>query len=123
MISTVIWISSNEAKSFRLNPDQIQERHFHAHETVKDHHENAERTSPQFFREIAAACTEGNKDRYLILGPGQAKLHFVDYLKRHHAAAAERIAGVESVDKMTQGELLDFAHRFFKKADAFETIG
>jgi stalled ribosome rescue protein Dom34 len=122
MISTVIWISSIEARSFRLKPSQIEERHFHSHETIRERHENSKHSSEHFFQEVSQTLLV-NEDRYLILGPGQAKLHFVSYVKQHNPAAAQRIAGVESIDKMTDGEILDFAHRFFKHIDTFEKLG
>jgi stalled ribosome rescue protein Dom34 len=123
MISTVIWISSIEARSFRLNPAQIEERHFHSNESNRERHQHEKHSSDHFFREVAQALLTNNQERYLILGPGQAKSHFVSYLKQHNQAAAQRIVSVESIDKMTDGEILDFAHRFFRKIDTFEKLG
>ena len=39
------------------------------------------------------------------------------YLKAHRADVAKKVAGVETVDHPSEGELLKFARKYFTAAD------
>lgn len=71
---------------------------------------------PKFFDAVVQAI--GNAREVLIVGPGNAKLSFNHDLERHHAKVASRVVGVESMDHPSNGELLAFARKYFKKYDA-----
>lgn len=127
MISSALWISSNEARAFRLTPDKVENHHFHRHGPHRhpvEHGKNhpVSEDSNRFFHEVADALMKNGNDRFLLVGPGPAKLHFKDWVAKHLPKAAERIIGVEPMDKATDGEIVDFAHRYFRKVDKFEAI-
>lgn len=125
MISSAIWISSNEARAFRLTPDKVEHHHFKKHgpqhhAVQHGRHHTESQDDEKFFGEVGEALMKNTKDRFLIVGPGPAKLHFKTYLNRHFPLAAAAIVGVEPMDHATDGEILDFAHHFFRKIDTFE---
>ena len=52
----------------------------------------------------------------LIVGPATAKMEFAKYIRAHNSALARAIEGVETVNHPTEGELLNLAYSFFKRA-------
>lgn len=74
-----------------------------------------------FFDEVTAAL--GNAREILVVGPGSAKLEFRKDLDARHKAVAGRVVGVESADHPTEGELLAYARKYFKKVDALRGEG
>jgi hypothetical protein len=49
----------------------------------------------------------------LVSGPANAKLELMKHLARHDPALLEKVAGVQTVDHPTDGQLLDLARRHF----------
>jgi stalled ribosome rescue protein Dom34 len=75
----------------------------------EDHH---------FFDEIVAAI--GSAQEVLLVGPGTAKLEFEKDLAKRHAEVAKRIVGMEPLDHPSDGQLLAFARKYFKRYDALQ---
>ena len=73
-------------------------------------------TDHAFFDDVTAAL--GDAREILIVGPGSAKTELLHELEARHAAVAKRVVGVEGADHPTDGELLAFARKYFKKVDA-----
>ena len=121
MIASAIWISSDEARSFRFTPEKVLEQHFkksdhgnHAKSQVS-HHADAHEDD-KFFKVVADALVKESPDRFLLMGSGAAKTHFNTYLGKNFPRS--KIVGVETTDKMSDKEMIDFAHTFFKKIDS-----
>jgi hypothetical protein len=53
----------------------------------------------------------------LITGPGTAKVAFERYIQNKHPDVAKRIVGVETMDHPSDGELLAYARKYFKRVD------
>ena len=66
-----------------------------------------------FFDQVATALQTASE--VLIVGPGTAKKSFEAHLHHRHAEVARRIVGVETLDHPTDGELLAYARKFFKR--------
>lgn len=121
MISSAIWISSEEAKVFKFTPEGVATHHLqadhlkHKAETDGKNHLKREGDSEKFFHEVALYLGKDDSARWLIVGAGVAKSQFKHHLEKHHTLVSEKIAGVEAIDKSTDGEIKDFAHDFFKK--------
>jgi stalled ribosome rescue protein Dom34 len=124
MISSVLWISSEEAKVFKFNPDAVETHHMKAdHLKNRDendgkHHLKRDGESEKFFHEVAHFLEKDSSARWLIVGAGVAKTQFKHHLDKHHAQLVPKISGVEAIDKSTDGEIQNFAHDFFKKHPA-----
>ena len=69
----------------------------------------------EFFDEIVHAL-EGAQE-ILVCGPGTAKTEFMQHVERLHHALKPRIFGVETVDHPSDGQLLQYARKYFKAAD------
>lgn len=69
-----------------------------------------------FFDDVATAL--GDAREILIVGPGGAKQELMHDLQARHAGVAKRVVAVETADHPSDGELLAFARKYFKKVDA-----
>jgi stalled ribosome rescue protein Dom34 len=70
----------------------------------------------QFFDEITQAIAGSNE--ILVTGPGTAKVAYMTDLEKRNATVAKQVVGVEALDHPSDGELLAFAKRYFKRVDA-----
>ena len=68
-----------------------------------------------FFDEVAEKLAGAGE--ILIVGPANAKFGFLKRLQKKHAPIAENVVGIETVDHPTDGQLLNFARAYFRKAD------
>ncbi len=68
-----------------------------------------------FLEQVAGAVA--GSGTLLITGPAGAKKELAACLERDRPAVAARLAGVETLDHPTDGQLLAFGRRFFKADD------
>lgn len=117
MANYVVWLDSAEAKIFELHPEQVEAkslvrreiRHHNGVEKQQNNHKNAEK----FFHEVAGAVSGAHE--ILLVGPGEAKVHFQSHLQRHHhPGIGEKIVGVETIDHPTDGQIIALGKKFFK---------
>jgi stalled ribosome rescue protein Dom34 len=121
-VHAVVWIDHQEARIIRFDRDESDESVVHAeggkhHLHVKAGTRAGSRApeDQEFFHEVAATLTDART--VLVGGPSNAKGEFVKHLQRHDPELAKRVAGVEPMDHLTDGELLAHAHQFFRRAD------
>ncbi len=119
----IVWLDHHEARIIDFSVDDkhvvtVQQeggqRKVHLKSTVigsgkakQDHH---------YFDEIVESL--GNVREILITGPGSAKTEFSKDLAKRHADVAKRVVGIESLDHPSDGELLAYAKKSFKRIDA-----
>jgi hypothetical protein len=127
---TVIWIDHKEARIFRVHPETaghvrpvpIDEttvhaptHHIHRHPKgqgeAREHPEDAKR----FFHEVAQALD--GADPILIVGPSSAKLEFFRYVHEHERRLEPKVVGIETLDHLTDGEIVAFARKCFARSD------
>ncbi|HEX4982202.1 MAG TPA: hypothetical protein VFV63_10910 [Ilumatobacteraceae bacterium] len=68
-----------------------------------------------FYDEVAEALHDMRE--VLITGPGTAKIAFQRYIQNKHPDVAKRVVGVETMDHPSDGELLAYARKYFKRVD------
>jgi stalled ribosome rescue protein Dom34 len=73
------------------------------------------RDDVDFFDEVVRLI--GKVPEVLIVGPGLAKTSFERYVRTNHPLLARRIAGVETVDHPTAGQIVKFAKQYFRGVD------
>jgi stalled ribosome rescue protein Dom34 len=117
-----IWIDHREARVFHLNADQADEATVHAAHSPRHLHSKAGSPSgthvtadPEFYRDVAAAVADAHE--ILIAGPSSAKTELVKYLHKHSPGTLDRVVGIETLDQMTDPQLLAEARRYFARAD------
>lgn len=114
---SVIWIDRENARVFHISDDKMERKVLklrHAdHHTHRRDARDKDREEPSLYLEAAGELT--SSDRILILGPGVAKHHFHAYLSEHQPFVAKKVAGVETVDHPSDGEVAAMAKKFFDK--------
>ena len=122
MAHCVLWLDSEKAELFNLNPEGIVKTHLERkninHHTFnnKDHHGDA--NTENYYKELSAML--GGANEILIVGPGLAKNHFKTYLETHFKnGIAKNIVGTESTDHPTDNQIIAVARKFFKTYNLF----
>ena len=121
----VVWIDHSEARIFHVDAEKIDEKslqapthHVHRHPKGATAEHNHPDDAHRYFRDVAAAL-EG-AGRVLVVGPSTAKLQFIHYAYKHDRTLEPRIAGVETVDHPTDGQLVAYAKRYFAADDRMQ---
>jgi stalled ribosome rescue protein Dom34 len=115
----VVWIDHREARVFHfdregvekmvIHPDKPSRHIHHKANTIGSGHSPEDR---QYLEQVTAAISDAQA--ILITGPADAKMHLVRHIKDHDAKLAARIAGIESIDHPSDGQLLAHARTYFK---------
>lgn len=121
-IHAVVWLDHREAKVVDFSVDDkhvVNVHHKGGHRQV--HHRAGVMGSGHsaddghFFDAIVQALDDAQE--ILVTGPGNAKIGFREHVAKKHAAVSRRIVGVEPLDHPTEGELLAYARKYFKRVD------
>jgi hypothetical protein len=110
-----IWIDHEQARICHVAPNTLVTRPPHsihrdpARSAVeaKDHPEATRR----FFGEVSRSL--GDTVGILIVGPSSAKHEFLRYLQMHDPSVELRIAGVETLDRPSDAQLIALANKHF----------
>ena len=120
----LVWIDHGMARIFAVTRREMTELatlyapdegrgHIHHHAgTPGPGHEPM---SEEFLKKVAAELHDPAE--ILIAGPAQAKHVLKTYLAKKAPAVSERIIAVGAFKEASDGELHDFARRFFHSAD------
>ena len=116
-----VWIDHQEAKIYHVDAATFEAkdihapgRHVHRHPTVTADHKHPIDLQ-HFFKDVVHAL-EGAEE-ILIVGPATAKLELIKYVHKHLPALDHKIVGVETVDHPTDGQLVAYARKYFRKVD------
>ena len=118
----VVWIDHRQARIFHFDATEADERdvrpkdpapHLHHHANSIGSGHAAE--DQKFLHQVAASI--GDAKEALITGPANAKHELMKHIGHHDPEIAKIIVGVETLDHPTDGELVDYARRYFRKVD------
>jgi hypothetical protein len=123
----VVWIDHLEARIFRFNRDDVESMVIHPHNPTRHIHHKANvigsghaAENQSYLHDVVRAISDAGV--VLITGPANAKTELVKHIHRHDPALIDKIAGIESVDHPTDGELVAHARRYFKAADQMRPL-
>ncbi len=118
----VVWIDHREARVFHFNPTDADKQVIHADKPFKQVHHRAGPAGPgraeadqEFMHAVAQAISDAGA--VLITGPGNAKDELMKHIESHDAPLKKLIAGVETVDHPSDGQLVAHARKYFKAED------
>lgn len=118
----VVWIDHREARVFHFSPTEIDKLVLHPdHPTKHIHHKAGEIGSGHatgdhdFLHAVAQSVADAGA--ILITGPGKAKNELVAHIDHHDPKLKKLIAGVETVDHPSDGQLVAHARKYFKAED------
>lgn len=118
----VIWIDHREARVFHFSPTDVDglivrpehpTRHIHHKANcIGSGHAAADRDYLQ-----AVVKSVEHAGEILITGPANAKLELIKYIHQRAPDRMNCVAGVETVDRPSDGELVAYARKYLKAAD------
>ncbi len=117
----VVWLDHREARIFAFGGGDVQFQRVRSEQPGRVHHKAGSigaghaTADPDYLAAIAKAL--GPAREILLTGPAEAKTELTHWLEKHAPDVAERILGVETLDRFTDGEIVAFARRFFARED------
>lgn len=120
MKSKVVYVTSDEAQIITLLEGDRETVTLHKHgqkhdaETHGKHQLKKNDDTEHFFHEVATALT-GDESRILLIGPAQAKERLSSHIERDHKNLFKSIVGTETVDKLTNPQMVAFGRDYFTK--------
>ena len=121
MSACVIWMDSEHAKIFKISATGVEKKLMKHHDVAphSSHHDNHKQNAEEkFYHDVATEVSAA--DELLVFGAGVAKTHFKTHLeKHHHNQLAKHLVGVETLEHLTDNQILEAARKFFKKYNAY----
>jgi stalled ribosome rescue protein Dom34 len=118
----VVWIDHREAHVIRFGATGSERKVIHSkHEPQQLYHKansigsGRAALDKQFFNNVTAAIADASA--VVITGPASAKTELVNYIHAHKPTLSKAIRSVETLDHPSEGELLNFARKYFESAD------
>ena len=118
----VVWLDHSEAHVFHFTPEDVQK--LTAQSTELRPHQHHKRGSigsgnakeDHAYFEHIAGLLNGSQE-ILVVGPAKAKLDLIKHIHKHHQEMVPKIAGVETLDHPTDGQLVAYARKYFHAKD------
>jgi stalled ribosome rescue protein Dom34 len=118
----VVWIDHREARVFHFSPTEIDKLTLRPdHPTKHIHHKAGSIGSGhatadhEFLHAVAQSVADAGA--ILLTGPGKAKNELAAHIEQHDPKLKKLIAGIETVDHPSDGELVAHARKYFKAED------
>ena len=118
---TVVWIDHQRAHVIKFDLEKSESVELHAHGGAAHlHHKHGAVGSGhapvnhQYYEAVSQALK--GSPGILVTGPASAKNELVKHIQEHDRVLAKAIAGVESLDHPTVGEILAHARQWFDAA-------
>jgi hypothetical protein len=120
----MVWIDHQVARLYgATREDLVELTVIHAADEGRGHvHHKAGTMGPghvdlrhNYLKDVATALQDARE--LLIVGPADAKHQLKNYLAANAPILAQRVVGVEPMDKCSAGDLQAFASLFFRQAD------
>lgn len=128
MSALVTWINSHEARIFKFKPTgvevskvEIHGPHHHA-EVHGKNHTKSEGDIEKFYRQVITTLGAEKDAQWLILGPGLAHTHLKHIVDKDFPQLSKCIVAVEPMANATDGQIQDYARKFFKHRGVFEAL-
>uniref|UniRef100_E6QT65 Translational machinery protein n=1 Tax=mine drainage metagenome TaxID=410659 RepID=E6QT65_9ZZZZ len=114
----IVWIDHVEAHIIGINPDDVENSVVKPAQPPHHLHKGAGHApEDQHYYHAVVEALRGIKE-VLIVGPADAKLNLIKHIYKHDHDLVANIVGVETVDHPSDAQLLAYARKYFKVADA-----
>jgi stalled ribosome rescue protein Dom34 len=118
----VVWLDHHEARVFHFSPTEVERMVLHPDHPTRHIHHKANSIGSghaaedhNFFQAITRSIADAGA--VLVTGPGNAKNALVKHIDQHYPKLMQIIAGVETIDHPSDGQLVALARHYFKAAD------
>lgn len=117
-LHAIVWIDHKEAKIFHVDPKQIDKVVVPSHASGHHAHHKANTTGSghrgvdkEFFGRVVSGLADTAE--ILVVGPGNAKSEFKNYVAESAPSIAKQIVGVESLDHPSDRQLVALGREYF----------
>lgn len=118
----VIWIDHLEARIFQFGREEVDRLVLHPHNPTRHIHHKANTTGSghaaedqDFLHQVVVAVAGAGT--VLVTGPANTKTELLKHIHHHDPQLMSIIAGVETVDRPSDGSLVAYAKHYFMAAD------
>ncbi|HWA88774.1 MAG TPA: hypothetical protein VG889_01980 [Rhizomicrobium sp.] len=117
----VVWLDRREARIFEFGGEDIRFQRIRNENAGHIHHKAGSvgaghaPVEGEYLAAIAKALVPVHE--ILLTGPAQTKTELTRWLEKHAPEIAERVLGVETLDRFSDGEIVAFARKFFARED------
>ena len=111
----VAWVDHQNAQVLQFDADPVQVDHINAHGRYIRQHGSAVRSEHEFFADVCDAMAGINE--LLVCGPKTGLADFKHYADKHRPETARRLVGYETLDRVSDNQLVAKAREFFLKHD------
>ena len=114
-IHAVCWLDHQNAQVLQFDATQVTSDKVEAHTHYTRQHGSEVRTEHEFFGHVCDVLA--GIPEVLVTGPKVALADFKHYADKHRPETAKRIVAYETLDHVTENQLLAKAREFFLKYD------
>lgn len=116
----VLWIDHSQAQIVQFDSEHVEVNKLrpHTHHTKK--RGNGVRTEHEFFGEVCDALV--GIAEVLVVGPSTGLKDFQHYAEKHRRAITAQLVGYETMDHVTENQLVAKARQYFTKYDRMAGI-
>ena len=118
----VIWIDHHEARVFHFSPTDVKRLVLHPDHPTRHIHHRANSIGSghasedhAFLQAVAQSIADAGA--VLVTGPANAKTELIKHISKHDPRLMNVIAGVETVDHPSDGQLVAYARQYFIAVD------
>lgn len=115
LFHAVVWIDHHNALIQHFNTTDVEAKKIRDHSHYTRQHGSDVRAVHEFFGEVCDALA--GVSEILVAGSHQAQADFRHYVEKHRAVLAPHITGWETVEHLSDGQLVALGRKFFDKAD------
>ena len=96
---TLVWIDRTQAKTFRFSHEKMERQVLAGDD--------------QLFAKVGELLTDAR--RILITGPGETRVHFLNWLRTHMPSVANEVLGCEVCDQSSDAEIAALALKYLRR--------
>jgi len=115
LFHAVLWIDHHTARIQHFNATDVESTKVKDHSHYTRQHGSDVRAVHEFFGEVCDALA--GVSEILVTGSHQVQADFRHYVEKHRAALMPRISGWETVDQLTDAQLVAVGRKFFDNVD------
>jgi stalled ribosome rescue protein Dom34 len=114
-IHAVAWVDHQSAQVLQFDAEHVQSDKIKAHSHYTRQHGSEVRSEHEFFAHVCDALA--GIAEVLVAGPHTALADFRHYAEKHRPETAKRIVSYETLDHVTENQLVAKARAYFVKHD------
>lgn len=115
LFHAVVWIDHHNALIQQFSAEEVQAKRVKDHSHYTRQHGSAVRAVHEFYAEVCDALK--GVPEILVTGSSKSQADFRHYVDKHRPALAPHILGWETVDHLSDGQLIALGRKFFDRID------